>query len=177
MITLYIATSIDGRIAGERDDLSWLELAGSGGRDGDYGYVAFYRTVDVTVMGRGTWEVCRKFDPWPYSDRECVVITRRTGLAAVQNERFEPFDAAVWRERGTREHVYLCGGGGLVKLFLEADLVDRMEIAVIPVVLGSGPSLFLDGVPARTWTLESNEAHPTGVVQSVYVRSERSSAV
>jgi dihydrofolate reductase len=171
LITLYIATSIDGRIAGEHDDLSWLDLAGSGGRDGDYGYVAFYRSVDVTVMGRGTWEVCRKFDPWPYSDRECVVITRRTDLSPVQNERFEPFDARTWRARAEREHVYLCGGGGLVKLFLEADLVDRMEIAVIPVVLGVGPSLFHDGVPSRRWALESCEAHPTGVVQSVYLRA------
>lgn len=173
MITLYIATSIDGRVAGENDDLSWLELAGSGGRDGDYGYTAFYKTVDVTVMGSGTWRVCKGFDPWPYSDRECVVITRRTDLTPVQNETFAPFDADAWRERGKREHVYLCGGGGVVKLFLDADLVDRMEIAVIPLVLGAGPSLFLDGVPARRWQLESCEAHPSGVVQSVYVRAQR----
>lgn len=173
MITLYIATSIDGRVAGENDDLSWLELAGSGGRDGDYGYTAFYKTVDVTVMGSGTWEVCKAFDSWPYSDRECVVITRRADLTPVQNETFAAFDAGVWRERGQREHVYLCGGGGVVKLFLDADLVDRMEIAVIPLVLGAGPSLFLDGVPARTWQLESCEAHPSGVVQSVYVRAQR----
>lgn len=90
----------------------------------------------------------------------------------MQNERFEAFDAARWRERRAREHVYVCGGGGVVKLFLDADLVDRMEIAVIPVVLGTGPSLFLDGVPARKWNVESGEAHPTGVVQSVYVRAE-----
>ncbi|MBK7585352.1 MAG: dihydrofolate reductase [Myxococcales bacterium] len=171
MITLYIATSIDGRIAGENDDLEWLELAGSGGRGGDYGYTAFYQTVDVTVLGRGTWEVCKRFDPWPYSDRPCVVITRRDDLVAVDNETFEAFDSARWRERGKHEHVYLCGGGGVVKLFLEHDLVDRMELATIPVMLGAGPSLFLDGVPARKWRLETSEAHATGVVQSVFVRA------
>ncbi len=104
MVTLYIAVSIDGRIAGEDDDLSWLELAGSGGRDGDYGYSAFHHSVDVTVLGRGTWDVCKRFDPWPYSGGECVVITRRTDLVPVANESFEPFDADRWRERKAREH-------------------------------------------------------------------------
>ncbi|MFO0567301.1 MAG: dihydrofolate reductase family protein [Polyangiaceae bacterium] len=171
MVTLYIAVSIDGRIAGEDDDLSWLELAGSGGRDGDYGYSAFHHSVDVTVLGRGTWDVCKRFDPWPYSGGECVVITRRTDLVPVANESFEPFDADRWRERKAREHVYLCGGGGVTKLFLDAELVDRMEIATLPVILGKGPSLFLDGVPARKWKLESSEAFASGVVQSVYVKA------
>lgn len=170
MITLYVAISIDSRIAGDQDDLGWLELAGSGGRDGDYGYAALYRTVDVTVMGRKTWEVCRRFEPWPYSDGECVVITRRTDLVAVDNEIFMPFDADTWRTRGAREHVYVCGGGGVTKLFLDAGLIDRMELCTIPVVLGVGPSLFLDGIPDGKWTLESSEAHASGVVQSAYVR-------
>jgi dihydrofolate reductase len=171
MITLYVAVSLDGYVAGPGDELSWLEAAGPGGRDGDYGYRAFYRSVDVTVMGRGTWQVARAFDPWPYGDKPCVVLSRSAGLRPVANETFEAFDPAHWRRRGARERVYLCGGGEAARLFLEHGLVDRMELATIPVLLGRGKPLFPSGFPESRWRLVACESHPSGVVQAVYERS------
>jgi len=171
MITLYTALSLDGHVAGERDDLAWLDAAGKGGRDGDYGYRAFYATVDVTVMGRGTWSVAKGFRPWPYADKPCVVLTRREGLAPVANEVFERFDEGRWRERGRREHVYLCGGGETTRLFLEHGLVDRMELATIPALLGGGKPLFPPGFPGSRWRLRACQSHPTGVVQTSWERA------
>jgi dihydrofolate reductase len=171
MITLYAAVSLDGLVAGPGDDLRWLEAAGKGGRDGDYGYRAFYAAVDMTVLGRRTWEVARTFAPWPYGDRPCVVLTRRSGLAPVANEVFEAFDAARWRERGRTSHVYLCGGGEAVRLFLEHGLVDRIELATVPVLLGAGKPLFPAPFPAARWRLRACESHPTGVVQASWDRA------
>lgn len=170
MITLYTALSLDGYVAGQNDDLSWLDVAGKGGKDGDYGYRAFYESVDLTVMGRGTWQVCRTFQPWPYGDKPCVVLTQQKGLLAVAGETFERFEVAAWRERAARGHVYLCGGGEATRLFLEAGLLDRMELATIPVLLGKGKPLFPAGFPRSWWRLASSQAHGSGVVQASWVR-------
>lgn len=171
MITLYVATSMDGMVAGPGDALDWLEAAGKGGEDGDYGYRAFYRTVDITVIGRATWEVAKRFAPWPYGDKPCVVLSRRSGLQPLASETFEPFDADRWRRRAEGQHVYLCGGGEVARLFLTAGLVDRIRIATIPVLLGGGAPLFPMGFPRSSWQLASSEAHPTGVIQSVWERA------
>jgi len=138
MVTLYTALSLDGYLAGEDGDLSWLDVAGKGGKDGDYGYRAFYQSVDLTVMGRGTWAVARTFQPWSYGDKPCVVLTRQKQLQPVATETFEPFDPAAWRKRAAGSKVYLCGGGEATRLFLSAGLLDRMELATIPVLLGGG---------------------------------------
>lgn len=168
MITLYVAISLDGYVAGEHDDLTFLDLAGPGGEDGDYGYKAFYRTVDSVVMGRGTWSVCRAFSPFPYADKPCFVITRNPTLEAVAGERFVPFDPAFWRERGAHEHVYLCGGGILVAEFLRHGLIDRVELATMPIVLGAGQALFPRGVPRGQFALDKVVGHASGVVQTSY---------
>lgn len=170
MVTLYTAISLDGYVAGEGDDLAWLDVAGKGGKDGDYGYRAFYGSVDLTVMGRGTWAVARRFHPWPYGDKPCVVLTRQKQLVPVAGETFEPFDTARWRERAARSHVYLCGGGEATRLFLENGLLHRMELATLPVLLGRGKPLFPAGFPRSQWRLAACEAHPTGVVQVVWER-------
>lgn len=171
MVTLYTALSLDGYLAGENDDLAWLDAAGKGGKDGDYGYRAFYGTVDQVVMGRGTWQVCRTFQPWPYGDKPCVVLTRQRGLLPVSTESFEPFDPSAWRKRAARSHVYLCGGGEATRLFLEAGLLDRLELATIPVLLGRGHPLFPAGFRRSTWRLGACEAHATGVVQTSWERA------
>jgi len=170
MITLYTALSLDGYVAGENDDLSWLDVAGKGGKDGDYGYRAFYDSVDLVAMGRGTWSVARTFQPWPYGDKPCVVLTRQRQLSPVAGESFEPFDEAAWRRRAAKEHVYLCGGGEATRLFLAAGLLDRMELATIPVLLGSGRPLFPAGFPRSQWRLTGCASHRSGVVQATWER-------
>ncbi|MBI5069196.1 MAG: dihydrofolate reductase [Deltaproteobacteria bacterium] len=170
MVTLYTALSLDGYVAGEKDDLSWLDAVAKGGKDGDYGYQAFYASVDQVVMGRGTWAVCRTFRPWPYGDKPCTVLTRQKGLVPVSTETFEPFDPLAWKRQAARGHVYLCGGGEATRLFLEAGLLDRMELATIPVLLGRGRPLFPAGFPRSQWRLRSCEAHATGVVQALWER-------
>jgi len=170
MVTLYTALSLDGYVAGENDDLTWLDLAGKGGKDGDYGYRAFYDSVDLVVMGRGTWAVARTFQPWGYAGKPCVVLTRQKHLVPVADETFEPFDPVAWKKRAAGSHVYLCGGGEATRLFLGAGLLDRMELATIPVLLGRGRPLFPAGFSRSEWRLTACESHGSGVVQTSWAR-------
>ena len=53
-LILFIASSLDGFIADEHGDTKWLFS------DQDYGYKAFYDSVDTLIIGRKTYEpVCQ----------------------------------------------------------------------------------------------------------------------
>lgn len=54
--TLYIAISRDGFIADAEGGVDWLhDVAG----EGDYGYTAFYGSVDALAMGHNTCDTVR----------------------------------------------------------------------------------------------------------------------
>jgi dihydrofolate reductase len=53
--------------------------------------------------------------------------------------------------------VWLFGGGSALRPFVEADLVDTIEIAIIPIVLGDGIRLFVPPLPTRRFDLRSVE--------------------
>ena len=55
MITYYVAASSDGFIAGKGQDLSFLDMA-EGDHDYDYGYEALYKSIDICVWGKGTYD-------------------------------------------------------------------------------------------------------------------------
>ena len=55
-VSVFIATSLDGFIAGENGELDWLDTVTTAGED--YGYAQFIANIDVLVMGRNTYEKC-----------------------------------------------------------------------------------------------------------------------
>lgn len=168
MITYYAACSLDNYLAGPNGELDWLPEPENGE---DFGYKAFYDSQDLMVMGRKTYDICLGFGVWHYSDKPNIVLTRQTGLTPKYNERFEAFDPALWRDRSRTQKIYLNGGGEAAKLFLQHGLLDRLELAIVPVTLGAGLPLFAEGSPKTVWKLESSKAAAMGLVQSIYSKA------
>jgi len=76
--SVFIATTLDGFISRTDGSIDWLNDANTAVPPGeDCGYKAFFKTVDVLVMGRNTFEQVLTFDPWPYEDCRVVVLTSR----------------------------------------------------------------------------------------------------
>ena len=142
---LYIACSLDGKIARSNDSLDWL-FAVEG--DGDNGYATFIQDVGAVIMGRKTFdEVLILSDDYPYSAIDNYVLTRQTGkqseYAMFTNE---PLDVLLDRIGPTIDgKIWLVGGGELIQEALRLKRVDQMELAIAPVVLGSGIPLFPEG--------------------------------
>ena len=169
-VRVYLASSIDGFIAGPDDDLSWLpeddQITGATDTDPNaLQYDEFIADVGVLLMGRGTYDVVRGFGvPWPYGDRPVLVATHRTlddnppaTVRAVQGSIVELIENAK-RVAGGRD-VYL-DGGSLVRQAAEAGLIDDLTITIAPVALGSGHPLFA-GMSER-YPLEIVSHHRSG---------------
>jgi dihydrofolate reductase len=139
--SVFIAVSVDGYIARKDGALDWLDRVELPGED--YGYAEFMSSVDALVIGRNTYDTVLGFGEWPYADKRCVVLTQRPAQAA-HGERFFAGDVAAlvaeFALQGVRR-VYV-DGGGVIRQFLAADLLDDLTLSVIPVLLGSGVPLF-----------------------------------
>ena len=176
---VFIACSLDGFIAGEGDDLSWLTGPGEvsdsevpAGEPDDHGFSDFFARVGALLMGRRTYEVVTGFDKWHYGDKPVLVATTRPlgeppapTVRAVSGSPHELLEIA--REVAGEGVVYV-DGGILIRSFLDSGLIDEMTVSVIPVILGSGIPLFAG--TARRTKLELIEGPPAtgGLVQLRY---------
>ena len=166
-VCLFIATSLDGYIAGPSGEIDWLFS------DEDYGYKEFYAGVESIVMGRKTYDQCLLFDEWPYPGKEAHVLTRNPQHRSDLRVSFtsDPVPVLVGRlQLGGEGKIWLVGGGEVNRLFLEHDLVDELIVSVHPTVLGSGIPLVAGATIPRSFRLCSTRSFPSGLVQLAYER-------
>jgi dihydrofolate reductase len=60
------------------------------------------------------------------------------------------------------------GSGALTRWLLENDLVDEMNLLIVPVVVGQGTRLFPDNGPDMALDLLESRAFPNGITVQVY---------
>jgi dihydrofolate reductase len=167
--SVFIATSLDGFIArpdGTFDFLSIVEQPNE-----DYGFAEFFASVDALVIGRHTYETALGFPEWPYAGKRCFVLTHRE-TPSVHGEQFFAGAASGLVEQlalGGAQRLYV-DGGQVIREFLTADLIDDMTLSIVPILIGSGISLFGAEVPQRRLKLASSRSFPSGLVQLHYER-------
>lgn len=162
-LVLGAGVSIDGYIARPDGSTDWLKP------DPEYDFTAFFKTVDAAIMGRKTWDVFRNGPPL---NMPTYVYTR--SLPAGVRDGIE-FGCAAWsevREMKARpgKNIWLAGGGEIAREFLKEDLVDRIDLGIIPVLLGEGIALFPPGFPQRNWKLASQRSYKNGMLAVSYVK-------
>ncbi len=67
-----------------------------------------------------------------------------------------------------RKDIWLFGGGELFRSFLEAGLVDTVEVAIIPVLLGAGMPLLPPTARRANLELTTHRTYKTGIVSLEY---------
>jgi dihydrofolate reductase len=163
-VRYQVAASLDGYIAGPNGEYDWIVM------DPDIDFAALAAQFDTYLMGRNTYEMMLRDGH------------RVDGDVYVFSRTLEPADhpdvTIVGRdpERTVRElkarpgkDIWLWGGGQLFHALLELGLVDRVEIAVVPVLLGAGIPLLPGPALRRTLTLENHRLYPqSGIVLLEY---------
>jgi dihydrofolate reductase len=174
-----VACSLDGFIAGPEDEFDWITPEPS------FDFEALRAQFDTLLMGRRTYEIVHAMGESFYG-KQVIVASRSLrqedhpdievvseGLEArVQELRVQP-----------GRDIWLYGGGDLFSQLLEWNLVDTVEPAIIPILLGGGiPLLPAHGVRRRlayirqhTYTsgmvlLEYDSSMPRSSVKSITPR-------
>lgn len=170
-LILYISMSVDGFLATNDDDLSWLSIVEKEGED--YGYHEFTKGVDTYIVGRKTYKIIKELmqGEFPQAKQyKCYVITRqqlenKDGVE-FYNGNIEDLVQKLKQEKGA--NIYCDGGGEIVKLLMEKNLIDEYIISVIPNILGDGKRLFIGGInPLKLKAISSNY-FDSGLIQLRY---------
>lgn len=171
-VILYIAASQDGYIADKEGKLDFLPEIPDDGYD--YGYKEMYDSVDVIIMGRTTYDYITDWSPageWPYADKVCYVYTHQSRLSE-DNIRFTNDEPEVLLQKIYSEgfnRVWIMGGGEIIRLFLQKDLIDIFDLFYVPVLLGDGIPLFPPRFPLTSLVLEKIDTRG-GMVETIYRR-------
>lgn len=166
--------SLDGYLATKTDDLSFLDAMQVEGED--YGYGAFTKNVDTYIIGRKTYEVVKALlnGKFPQANQyNCYVLTRQA-IPDQEGITFYNGDVpTLIRDLKAKEgkHIYCDGGGQVVQVLLEHQLIDEFIISIIPVLLGEGKRLFLEQPSYQNLKLVDTKSYPSGLVQVRYERA------
>ena len=171
-VVLYIASSIDGYIAGPKGELDWLNAI-EAPKKGDYGYSELLNRTDTIIMGRKTYDMIIGFGiDWPYPNHKSYVITTDTNYVA-SSPKTEVIDTDINElvsqlKLNNKKDIWLMGGGQLIVHFLKESLLDEMILTSVPVMLGKGIPLFPSNEKSSNWSLSKSEVFDTGLVNNTY---------
>lgn len=159
-----VAASLDGYLARPDGSYDWIV------EDPSIDFEALFERFDLFLMGRKTYEVMAAQGLESLLRHAPVTVVSRTlqahGLAILRDHVAETV-ADLKRQPG--KDIWLFGGGELFGTLLDAGLVDTVEVAVMPVLLGEGIPLLKPGALTRRLTRTSCEALASGIVLLTYV--------
>lgn len=164
---VYIATTLDGYIAGCDGNLDWLtEFPNPSGTD--HGYNQLLDGVDTVVMGGRTYGAIVDMGvAWPYNQQKTYVVCRNAmqpnkQVTFITSDVVEKI-AALKNEPG--KNIWLVGGGELIGWLLGADLIDELQICYVPVILGAGIPLFPNIPKPSHWQFVLSTTYDSGIVK------------
>jgi dihydrofolate reductase len=171
-VTLHVVSSLDGFIARHDNSISWLDTPEEIYERGVSGESAagIVSAIDCYVLGSRTYEHALQLG-WPYGDTPTIVVTSRELPSTRKSVEFYSGDL----ERLVRDllasrykNIWLVGGANLCQGFLRLGLVDEIRLAIMPVLLGDGLSLFGHSGPETRWRLKDVVAYRSGMVELWY---------
>ena len=168
-LILYISSSLDGFIAKQDGDLSFLSLVEKEGED--YGYEEFINNVDTVIVGRKTYDkiISMGFE-FPHSDKVSYVISRseRPSIGSVQFYSGDLATLVKNLKSKKGKNIYCDGGAEIVNELLKNNLIDEIIISIIPILLGNGIRLFKERSNEQKLVLVSVKQFEKGLAQFHY---------
>lgn len=186
----FVATTIDGRIAGPEGQTDFFPMAGA--------HIAAQvqqlpetlprhvrealdvperqARFDTVVMGRGTYQPALSAGiTHPYAPLETIVFSRTLPERSEGNLRITAADprrvVQELKGRAGRD-IWLCGGADLASQL--ADEIDELVVKVNPVLAVDGVPLLRGGFRPEAFVLRHHEVFSSGVVWLGYERADGS---
>ena len=166
LLRYQVAASLDGFIAGPNGEYDWIVM------DPSIDFDLLYKEFDTVVMGRKTYEAAAaQGGNGAMPGLEVVVFSRSLPPASHNGVRIVNDDpgavvAALKAKPG--KDIWLFGGGSLFRSLLDAGMVDSVEIAVMPVLLGAGIPLLPPGTATKLVLTDHKLLPASGILMVSY---------
>ncbi len=165
-IRYQVAMSLDGYIAGPEGEADWIIM------DPEIDFGALFAQFDTFLIGRRTFE--RMPGGGGESAGTKTFVFSRTlrqsdhPKVTIMSDKVEETVAALRAEKSDKD-IWLFGGGELFRSLLDAGLVDTVEVAVIPVLLGGGIPLLPPPAQQVSLKLTGHKVYGnTGIISLQY---------
>ena len=160
-----VAVSLDGYIAGPNGEADWIIM------DPEIDFSGMFEQFDTFLLGRRTFEPMARVKKGETPGVKTYVFSHTLrqqdypGVTIVA-EGAEEKVAAIRAESG--KDIWLFGGGSLFRSLLDAGLVDTVEVAIMPVLLGEGIPLLAPPAGQKKLHLTNHKIYPSGIVSLEY---------
>lgn len=164
-VRLSVAMSLDGYIAGPKGEYDWIPM------DPEIDFAEMFGAFDTVLMGRRSYEAAIAQGQVGMPGMRVIVFSRSLRPEDHPGVTISGSPTDAIRElRGVPgKDLWLFGGGELFRSFLDVGLVDQLEIAVVPVLLGAGLPLLPGGAMHTKLSLVSHRVYKTsGIVLHTY---------
>ncbi len=175
-VVLSLGISLDGYIARPDGAVDFLFMPK------DYSMARSFATIDTAIMGRKTLEAGLKMSggSFPSYGLTCYVMSRSQPSGERHGVKFtRRTPAALVRElrKQSGKNIWLMGGGELARDFLKFDLVDEIDLGIVPVLLGRGHSSLPERLsPARILAPGEQELFPGTHLAQIRTGAQESQA-
>ncbi|MFD0798239.1 dihydrofolate reductase family protein [Maribacter chungangensis] len=165
-IIYYVASSIDGFIAGKNDDIGDYAAGGKGVDK----YLADLQNFRTVIMGRRTYEFGYKYGLEPgkpaYPHMEHFIFSdslKIETLADTVHIEKKSIDRIKEIKESAQSDIYLCGGGEFAGWLFDNGLIDQLKLKLNPIILGNGIRLFGNSQTKAKWNLKETESFDDGL--------------
>ena len=178
-IVLNVLMTFDGYIAGEKDEIDWIEKVHKGKNVNDlFDFTSFTSKVGAIITGSRSyklgiqygWFKDEAFGPSPIfvlSHKIPDKLSNDADFRFVTGGIDEAYKSAS--EVAGEKWIYLFGGASIFQQYLNNDLIDEMHITIAPILIGKGIRLF-DNLRERHIGLEKIffKVHDNGMMETKY---------
>jgi dihydrofolate reductase len=132
-----VAMSLDGYLADPHGGYDWIVI------DPEIDFGEMFKGYDTVLMGRKSYEITRQQGGYEMPGQKAYVFSKTLKQSDVPNATVsnDPAKTVAELKQAKGKDIWLFGGGELFRSLLELRLVDAIEVAVIPVLLGAGVPL------------------------------------
>ncbi len=160
-----VAASLDGYIAGPNGEADWIIM------NPEIDFRAVFEQFDTFLIGRRTFEVMARAGRGETPGMKTFVFSRTLrqqdypGVTIVAEKSEETVTSL---RAGPGKDIWLFGGGALFRSLLNAGLVDTVEVAIIPVLLGGGIPLLAPPAKQTKLNLTGQKVYKAGIASLEY---------
>jgi dihydrofolate reductase len=156
-----VAMSLDGYIADPKGGYDWIVI------DPDIDFGAMFKDYDTVLMGRKSYDAAKTQGGYGMPGMKAYVFSKTLRQQECPDATVsdDPKETVPALKETKGKNIWLFGGGELFRSLLGLGLVDAIEVAIIPVVLGGGlPMLPSPATRAKLTLTKQRVYEKTGTV-------------